>query len=199
MRVQAVSQQSHPQTAVKGAKPPSTSITFSCCRPIAGQLGTLTMGGCMLTCLLGQQQTTAPAVITGAVTSNPKSVMGTISAEYALGTVDGSGEIWNVVLPVPSQLDSSFTTSSNGCASPQNPFCAPYALTLPSQKPLQFSGGQYTQFSGFPVYDVEASLTGSTGCIPSTVAIYAQANGSPLTATPGVSLSARDITFVQCQ
>jgi hypothetical protein len=80
----------------------------------ATDLGTVAMGGCTLTCgLEGQQQTSAPATISGTVTSTPAAEAGTVAAQYSLHALDGSSNLWSVaVLPLDPAQSGAFATAA---------------------------------------------------------------------------------------
>lgn len=162
-------------------------------------LGTVPMGG-------EPQKTSAPATITGVITSAPAATAGTFVAQYVMTALDGSKSssgspnLWALAIPGLSNSQSNtFSTASGSCAGGA-PYCASYTFTLPSQKPVQpFSGG-YTQGVGAPVYSIYALTGSSSPCSPSSRTTGSQLDGSGvLIGSPGAQMTASTIAFTMCQ
>ena len=165
-------------------------------------LGTIPMGGCTVICGLdNQQQTSAPAVIKGEITSSPVSNDGYVVPNYAMKPLDGStATIWNVSFPNLNDVQSyMFSTVANGC-SDQMQLCAVYTFLLPSQNAVTPTKGGYRQSGGAPVYSVLAGSANSSACTATTISTYFEKDGkTALTGTPGSQLSAQDIMFSGCR
>ncbi len=171
--------------------------------PVFGtiNLGTIPMGGCTLTCgFEGQQQTSSPATISGVITSLPISKTGEVTPQYSLGALDGTSNLWNLVMPaLKDSQTSTFDTAPSGCAE-RVPFCATYAFTVPSQRPVRSVQGGYEQGAGAPVYSVYGVPDGTSSCSPTASRVVYQQDGtSLLTGAPGAQLQAADINFTGCQ
>jgi hypothetical protein len=164
-------------------------------------LGTIPLGGCTLICGLdNQQQTSAPAVIKGEITSSPVSNGGYVAPKYAMKALDGStATIWNVSFPDLNDGQSyAFSTAANGCAD-QTQFCAAYTFLLPSQNAMTPTKGGYLQGNGAPVYSILADSANSSTCTASAISAYFEKDDkTALTGSPGAQLSAQDIVFSGC-
>lgn len=162
-------------------------------------LGTLPMGGCTVLCGFdGQEQTSEPATLTGMIVSSPIPKTGSVIPEYTILALDGTKNLWNVLMPVLDDAQTfAFATTALGCTNRTSP-CSSYAFTLPSQKPVvPLSGGRQQQASA-PVYSIRASADPT--CSPSsTIDSYEQDGASPLTADAGAELQVSDISFTNCQ
>jgi hypothetical protein len=167
----------------------------------ATDLGTVAMGGCTLTCgLEGQQQTSAPATISGTVTSTPAAEAGTVAAQYSLHALDGSSNLWSVaVLPLDPAQSGAFATAAGAC--PQSaPDCASYQFTLPSQSPVELVNGGLQQAAVSPFYVIYASLTTPSACTERFALTDFQQDGTYfLSGTRGAQLTAATIGFNGCK
>ncbi len=166
----------------------------------AVNLGAVAMGGCRVTCgFEGQQQSSAPATITGSITTAPGADAGVVAPRYALAAPDGSGDLWNLEIPaLNSEQLVTFQTTDDGCAA-QRSICSPYTFVLPSQKPVVIEKGEYLQQTGPPTYAVLATVTDGRTCVPASGSTNFQQGGlSPLTGIPGGSLSAAAIYLQDC-
>jgi hypothetical protein len=159
---------------------------------------------------LGTLPPTAPAVITGVITSAPIAKTGSIVAQYPMLALDGSksaagvANLWSLAIPSfnTSQTDK-FTTTAGACPG-EAPFCATYVFTLPSQKPIQpFTDGAYSgylQGAGAPLYMIYAVPDGTPSCVPQLSLTVFQKDGSTLlTGNPGAQITASDVNFTGCQ
>lgn len=176
----------------------------------AKDFGSIPMGGCTGMCgFEGSQQTSAPATITGTITSAPVAKAGTVVAQYAMSALDGSRttnglvNLWALAMPAFSSTQTvAFTTAPGQC--PDNaPFCTAYTFTLPSQKPIQpavVSGiPGYIQEAGAPLYLIFAAPDGTLSCTPPWGETALQADlASLLTAAPGARLTASTMAFSGC-
>ena len=164
-------------------------------------LGTIPLGGCTLICGLdNQQQTSAPAVIKGEITSSPASNDGYVVPKYAMKPLDGStATIWSVSIPDLNDGQSyAFSTLANGCTD-QMQLCAAYTFLLPSQNAVTPTKGGYQQSNGAPVYSILAESANSSTCTASAISAYFEKdNKTALTGSPGAQLSAQDIAFSGC-
>jgi hypothetical protein len=160
-------------------------------------LGTILMGGCSLICgLEGQQQTSAPAIISGVVTSAPSSITTSVIPQYSLIALDGSNTVWNLSIPDLEDASSIVTTSSVNCAQ-GGTFCASYSFVLPSQKPMIEQGGKYEQNAGIPAYSV---LGNASACVPSSSRASFEQNGmTPIFGNAGTNQSVQTISFGNCK
>jgi hypothetical protein len=161
-------------------------------------LGTLPMGGCTLICgLEDEQQTSAPATITGLITTAPIAKSGTVLPQYAMTALDGSANLWSLAMPVYNTSQPFiFTTAATGCPA-KTPYCASYTFTVPTQKPVTPAKNGYTQQAGAPTYSIYSAVT---SCSPASALETFQLDGaSPLEATPGATLSAGTTSFSACQ
>lgn len=164
-------------------------------------LGTVRMGGCSLSCgLPGQQQTSSPAVINGSVSSAPVSIAGSLLPQYSLRALDGSKATWTISIPPLSDAQMpGFHTAASACTG-KDQFCSSYAFSLPSQKPVVLVKGGYQQDAGAPVYSIYASPASAAACAQSSVTASLENDGkTPLTGSPGLQLTAMDISFTGCQ
>lgn len=164
-------------------------------------LGTVLMGGCSLSCgLPGQQQTSSPALIQGAINSAPVSIAGSVLPQYSLKALDGSNSTWTVSVPPLSDTQlSGFSTTASACTG-KDQFCFSYAFSLPSQKPTIPVKGGYQQDAGAPVYSIYASPASPAACAQSSLFTFLEEGGkTPLTGSPGLQMTAMDINFTGCQ
>ncbi|MFZ0743364.1 MAG: hypothetical protein WAM85_03115 [Terracidiphilus sp.] len=172
----------------------------------ATDLGTIQMGGCAGLCgLEGQQQTTAPATITGVITSAPVATAGTVVPQIAMEALDGSKapngmpNLWAIAIPSlnPSQ-NLTFNTTAGTCGG-NAPFCATYTFTLPSQSPLSPANGGSVQAAVPPIYLIYAADNSTSSCSqPTAIASFQQDGTSFLIASPGAQLSAANMNFTGC-
>ncbi|HVJ06382.1 MAG TPA: hypothetical protein VM578_11975 [Candidatus Saccharimonadales bacterium] len=177
--------------------------------PISGStdLGIIPMGGCRPICGLdGQQQTSSPATITGAITSTPIAKTGAVLPQYVMQALDGSKStdgypnLWALAMPIFNTSQAyTFGTTPGTCAE-GFPFCTAYTFSIPTQKPIKRVTGGYLQEAGAPDYSIYAVPDGTPSCIPSFgLEIFQQDGTSLLRGTPGVQLSAATINFTKCQ
>jgi hypothetical protein len=169
--------------------------------------GAIPMGGCAGVCAFpGEQQTSAPATITGAITTTPIAKTGTVVPQDAMPALDGSkaangdSNLWSLAIPnFNASQANTFSTASGACAGTV-PFCAAYTFALPSQNPVRLVNGGYVQGVGAPIYSIYAVPDGSPSCIPSSVLTILQQDGSSLlTANPGSQITASTLAFSLCQ
>jgi hypothetical protein len=168
--------------------------------PVSGSInfGDLSMGACRGTCFNGQQQTSAPATIDGAIGTTPIAKSGSLVPQYAMNAPNNSSELWELDVPLADKSQGNlFQTGAGNCAGGV-PFCASYTLTLPSQNPVVRMAQEYLQLSGDPNYAIYTTLAGGS-CIPPFGFTPVQKDGRFLTGAPGVSLTAADIMFQSCQ
>lgn len=172
----------------------------------AADLGTIPMGGCTLICgFEGEQQTAAPATITGVITSSPVAMAGTVVPEYAMEALDGSKSpdgtpnLWAIAVPsLNASQTLTFSTAAGACAAGA-PFCSSYTFALPSQSPVWHVSGGYLEPSAPPTYLIYAAGDSAPSCIPSAISTIFQQDGkSLLTADPGAQLSVANIDFTGC-
>lgn len=168
--------------------PVSASIDF----------GHLLMGGCRGICFNGQQQTSAPAVITGVITSDPVAKSGSVFAQFAMLAPDNANNLWVMDQPILKQGESnSFQTTAGSCAG-SAPFCASYTFTLPSQNPVVHGAIDFQQI-GDPTYVMSATLAGGSCTPPTGLVVFQQDGVSFLTGSPGAQLTAANMVFQSCQ
>lgn len=169
-------------------------------------LGTISMGGCVLKCAFAdQQQTAAPATITGTITSDPIAVPGTVVPQYPMQALDGSKSpdgapnLWSLALPLfPASPTLTFNTTSGACGGASN-FCSSFTLPVPAQKPIYPESGGGAQLLASTVYMIYAELNTATTCSPQFGFTAFQPDGqSILMATPGAQLTAQTISFTNC-
>lgn len=166
----------------------------------AVEFGTLQMGGCSGTCgFPGEQQTSPPATINGAITTSPAAESGLVMPQYAISPLSGSPDgVWALTIPNSNASQPlSFTTTSSSCAAGISN-CAAYSFSVPSQKPVTLSGSTYTQQTGVPVYSIYATTANPSSCRASFAFTSSQQNGMPLSAAPGADLSAESLDFSAC-
>lgn len=161
-------------------------------------LGTIRMGGCTVVCgLEGQEQTSETATLKGRVISTPAPRTGSVVPEYAMYALDGTKNLWNILMPVLDDAQTfTFKATALGCPNQTSP-CATYTFTLSSQKPVWSISGGYQQQAGAPVYSIDASA--DPACSPASVLEFDQQDGTPLIASPGSDLQVSDIDFTNCQ
>lgn len=196
----------------KGGKayPPYATNRFA-----AASLGTLLMGSCTTACIDAQQQSTAPVTIAGLLSTDPVAESGTWLPQQAIAALDGSRNIWNLLIPPlnPTQplTFQTATTAAAGspCAGQSSP-CAAYSFVLPTEQPVIATASGTSQQAGGTGYSIEAQIgsqiTGqpagqTTGtCNPPSLSAFLQADGTtPLLATPGAQLTAKPIGFGSCR
>ncbi len=176
--------------------------------PVSGAtaLGVIPMGGCTVICGLdGQQETSSPATITGAITSAPTAIVGTVTPQFALEALDGSKSangtpnLWAIAIPSLNAAQSfAFQTAAGTCAA-SAAFCGTYRFTLPSQSPVWRVSGGTLQPTVAPTYLIYATADSTADCNPSSAVTIYQADGaSLLTANPGAQLSAATLSFSGC-
>jgi hypothetical protein len=172
-----------------------------------GNLGAISMGGCAGICgLLGEQQTSPPATITGVIASAPIAVPGTVVPQYAMQALDGSRAedgsaiLWAIALPLFTASPSvTFSTTAGACPGGA-PYCTTFTLPVPAQSPLRPTSGGTLQAAVAPTYLVYALPGKSVVCTPSFGFSAFQSDGkSLLTATPGAQLTAQSISLNGCQ
>lgn len=157
------------------------------------------MGGCALLCGLdGQQQTSAPATISGTITTEPVAASGTAAATYAISALDGSSSVWGIAFPSLSGSHSTNFVTTAGMCPNKAPFCSSYSYVLPSQKPMVPTKTATVQQTGAPTYLINAVPGTASGCKPATLTAVDGQDGKPLTAAPGAQLSAQTISFGAC-
>lgn len=148
---------------------------------------------------------TAPANITGRVTSSNTSGTGT-SIDVSLATIESvvSGTTTSQLI-VPQAATSSATLSlatQANAACPANTQCANYSVQVPASLPnvgvFASTGTSYTQAPGTASYSIAAlafvPISGSTAtCTPPTQQTAA------IAVTPGATFNAPDLIFTGCQ
>lgn len=173
----------------------------------ATDFGTIPLGGCTVMCgLAGQQQTSAPATITGSVTSTPIALTGTVVPQFAVQAldeskaVDGTPNLWALAMPVYNTAQSfTFNTAAGACAGGAR-FCASYTFKLPSQSPIWRVNGGTVQAAVAPNYLIYAAAGGTTSCLlPSVLTVFQQDGTSFLTGKPGAQFTAANLNFAGCQ
>ncbi len=140
----------------------------------AASLGTVAMGGCAGMCgFAGEQQTSAPATITGVITSAPIAVAGTVAPQFAMQALDGSKaadgtqNLWALALPVFNASPVlAFSTTTGACAGVA-PYCSTYTLPVPSQSPLWPVNGGTVQAAVTSIYIIYVAPGSISACTPS--------------------------------
>lgn len=163
-------------------------------------LGHIPMGICRGLCgLPGEQQTAPPATINGTITSSPSAVSGSVMAQFAIPSLDGSQSVWSIAVPALKYNSSNrFATGSGTCLS--GSLCTTYKLSVPSQEPIHVVNNQYVQGNEAPIYTVSAVLDSSVSCSLQYASAALQQDGkSLLVAVPNANIPAAPITFGSCQ
>ena len=165
----------------------------------AVDLGALAIGGCVIECGLdGQQQSSAPATIEATVTTDPLPEPVSVTLEYVVQAPDGSGALWDLIIPTLNQQSFAPATAANGCPGVSG-VCAAFRFVLPSLKPVVAQKGANVQLRGSPVYAVAATIGAGHTCTPPVLLTNFEQDGStPLTAVPGAVLSAAPLAFHAC-
>ena len=167
---------------------------------LVSNLGTVSLGACHVACgFPGQAQSSAPAGISGLVTTSPIGESGTLSAQTAIAALDGSKNIWNIAIEglLTGQPDTFLSTAGTCPTTGQT--CALYTYTLPSQAPVDLVAGVYKQQEAPPTYSISATPETGAGCTQPFLSTSFQSNGSsPLTAVPGKQLTVADLSFTGC-
>lgn len=128
----------------------------------------------------------------------------------ALEPVSLGGSTVPVTMPLATQSATNLSLlTATGASCPANTDCVSYTLSVPADAPYvaAFSSGTISPVQGSgPVNYTVDSLAfvpqsgGTEDCSPSEVQVNTQkTGGSPLTVTPGVSLTAADTVFTGCQ
>lgn len=173
----------------------------------ATDLGTIPMGGCRVTCGFdGQQQTSLPATIKGAITSSPIAKTGSVVPQYTVSALDGSKtksgypNIWSLALPLfNTSQTTTFSTIAGTCGG-MAPFCANYSFSVPSERPIELVNGGYVQETAVPYYLIYAVPDGLASCIPpSRLAVFQQDGSSLLAGNPGAQITAAEMDFTDCE
>jgi hypothetical protein len=191
----------HPSAVIVAALDAGGNAYPALVAPVTSSIdfGRLLMGICRGTCFNGQQQTSSPAVIEGAITTAPVAKSGSVFAQSGLVAPDDFTKVWVISLPLLEQAETnSFQTNAGTCAGGA-PFCAHYSFTVPSQNPIVHTASGYTQLAGEPNYMIYATPDGGS-CIPPFGFTAFQEDGTSfLTGSPGVHLTAAAIAFQSCQ
>ena len=177
--------------------------------PVSGatELGNIPMGGCTGLCgLAGEQQTSAPATITGVVTSTPIALAGTVVPQYVVQALDrskganGATNLWALAMPAyNTEQTFTFNTTAGSCAGGA-PFCASYTFKLPSQSPVWRVSGGTVQAAVAPGYLIYAAAGDAVTCIlPYALTVFQQDGASMLAGKPGAQLYAADLNFAGCR
>lgn len=157
--------------------------------------------------------TTGPSTLQGFVTASTGSAAATIDASVsALQTIALTGGTTLIVtIPAESTSVANISVDSNAncpATAPMNTNCAQYTLIEPGSNPSVgiFSSGKITYSapaSGNVLYSVGANAFvpmggGATDCTPPSKTVNVDANGNPLKATPGATVTPKEIDFTSC-
>ncbi len=201
-------------TAMDGAGKeyaPLVQSAFDTSGKLLSDLGPLSIGECYISCdISGGVESDLPVVIEGNITSTPAARAGIVGAEVGIPPLDHTQTVWSVVIPgLGTGETNAFQTApqTSGCAG----LCAPYRFTLPTRAPIM--QGLYTltgtgpsgpvsapvssQERGFDAYVIYATTSGCK--YPFAGAATTSDKKSPLLATPGATLQARDAPFTDCR
>lgn len=169
-------------------------------------LGAISMGGCALTCgFMGEQQTAAPATISGLITSAPSAETGMLLPQFALRSLDGSKTadgiqyLWALAPPLFTQNSSnSFSTAAGQCSG-LAPYCSTFSVSVPAQSPIFPVAGGTLQTAVTPVYLLHAEPSNVAACAPQFASTPFQSDGqSILRAAPGAQLVAQSLNLTNC-
>jgi hypothetical protein len=152
------------------------------------------------------------ATFQGIVTATTGSAVATVDASVsALQTFSlPGGATLTATIPGEGNSVSNISVESNSdcVTAPPNTNCAQYTLIEPSSNPSVgvFSAGKITYAapaSGDVLYSIGASaftpLSGGVGdCVPPTKTTSLDTNGNPLIASPGTTVTPKEIDFTGC-
>ena len=154
-----------------------------------------------------------PATFQGFVTATTGSATATVDVSVsALQTFSlPGGATLTATIPGEGNSVSNISVESNSdcpVTAPPNTNCAEYALVEPASNPSVgvFSAGKITYatpVSGDVLYSIGASaftpLSGGAGdCVPPTKTTSLDTNGNPLIASPGTTVTPKEIDFTGC-
>jgi hypothetical protein len=153
----------------------------------------------------------APASIMGTITTNTGSAG--ISADLtlsALQSIMANGGNLLVTVPLAAQSASIATlVSAPGMSCPANTDCVSYTLSMPAANPsvgaFSSSGNQSPAppATGTVNYTLDAAAfvpgsAGQTDCNPSDLRTSQTSSSTPLTVTPGASVTPATLAFTGC-
>ena len=156
---------------------------------------------------------TGPATLQGFITATTGSAAATIDASVsALQTIAlTGGTSLTVTIPAESLSVSNISVDTNAncpATAPLNTNCAQYTLIEPASNPSVgiFSSGKITYSapaSSNVLYSVSANAFipmsgGATDCTPPSQTVSMDANGNALKASPGTTVTPKEIDFTSC-
>lgn len=156
---------------------------------------------------------TGPATFQGFITATTGSAAATIDASVsALQTIAlTGGTSLTVTIPAESISVSNISVDTNAncpATAPLNTNCAQYTLIEPASNPSVgiFSSGKITYSapaSGNVLYSVSANAFipmsgGATDCTPPSQTVSMDTNGNALKASPGTTVTPKEIDFTSC-
>jgi hypothetical protein len=154
-----------------------------------------------------------PATLQGFVTATTGSAAATIDISVSsLQTFSlPGGATLTATIPAEGNSVSNISVESNSncpVTAPLNTNCAQYTLIEPASNPSTgvFSSGKITYSapaSGDVLYSIGASAFtplsgGLTDCVPSSKTTSLDTNGNPLKASPGTTVTPKEIDFAGC-
>jgi hypothetical protein len=158
-------------------------------------------------------ETGGPVTFQGFVTATTGSAAATVDASVsALQTFPlPGGATLTATIPAEGNSVSNISVESNSncpMTAPPNTNCAQYTLIEPASNPSAgvFSSGKITYSppaSGDVLYSIGASafipLSGGLGdCVPPSKTASSDTNGNPLVASPGTTVTPKEIDFTGC-